>query len=618
MTEQKTMKFKAETKRVLDLVIHSLYSNKDIFLRELVSNSSDAIDRLRYLALDDPELLGEEYTPEIVIRADKEAKILTIIDNGIGMNAEDLEANLGTVASSGTLKFLEEAASNAVRPELIGQFGVGFYSAFMVADIVTVCSRKAGEESGWIWRSGDTDGYTVESSDDIPVGTSIELQMKDDQLEYLDNWKIESLVKHYSDFVSNPVFLFKEETDDDGNKEEKKSQINTGTPVWLRSPSDVDDSEYNSFYSHLTHDHAEPMDRFWYHGEGITEFYSLVFIPASRGMDIMIPDRRPGLSLYARKVMIMERAENILPPYLHFLRGVVESPDVSLNVSRELLQQDRVLKTVNKVLTRKILDHFSEMLEKDREKYDKFFALYGDFIKEGVYSDYERKEELASLLLFNTSKSDGEKSLTDIVEELPEDGQIFYLGGASLDELKRSPHLEASGDSEVVLLHGPVDLLAVESLMEFKGRKFTNLASEANEKDMSKEDKKIREEAEKEHSGLIESIKEILGDRVSGVRFSPRLRETPCILVAAQDDPGEMMKMMMRAMNQDAPESKKILELNPAHPVIASLEALSADEDSKDSFNTRVQMLLELARVLSGSKPDDPAGFGRFVAELMG
>ena len=617
MTEQKTMKFKAETKRVLELFIHSLYSNKDIFLRELVSNSSDAIDRLRYLALDDPDLLGEEYAPEIVIRVDKEAKILTVTDNGIGMNAEELEANLGTVASSGTLKFLEEAASNAVRPELIGQFGVGFYSAFMVADIVTVSSRKAGEESGWIWRSGDTDGYTIESSDGIPVGTSIELQMKDGELEYLDNWKIESLVKHYSDFVSNPVFLFKEETDDDGNKEEKKSQINTGTPVWLRSPSDVDDSEYNSFYSHLTHDHAEPMDRFWYHGEGITEFYSLVFIPSSRGMDIMIPDRRPGLSLYARKVMIMERAENILPPYLHFLRGVVESPDVSLNVSRELLQQDRVLKTVNKVLTRKILDHFSEMLEKDREKYDKFFALYGDFIKEGVYSDYERKEELASLLLFNTSKSQGEKSLTDIVEELPEDGQIFYLGGASLDELKHSPHLEASGDSEVILLHGPVDLLAVESLMEFKGRKFTNLASEANEKDMSKEDKEIRDEAEKEHSGLIESIKDILGDKVSGVRFSPRLRETPCILVAAQDDPGEMMKMMMRAMNQDAPESKRILELNPAHPVIASLEALNTDED-KDSFNTRVQMLLELARVLSGSKPDDPAGFGRFVAGLMG
>lgn len=618
MPEQKNMKFKAETKRVLDLVIHSLYSNKDIFLRELVSNSSDAIDRLRYLALDDPDLLGEEFAPEIVISTDKEAGTFTISDNGIGMNAEDLESNLGTVASSGTLKFLEDAASNAVRPDLIGQFGVGFYSAFMVADTVTVSSRKAGEESGWIWKSGDTDGYTIESAEGLPVGTSIELNMKEDAGEYLDTWKIESMVKHYSDFVSNPVFLIKEEKDDDGNMEEKKSQVNTGTPVWLRSPSDVDDAEYNSFYSHLTHDHAEPMDRFWYHGEGITEFYSLVFIPASRGMDIMIPDRRPGLSLYARKVMIMEREENILPAYLHFLRGVVESPDVSLNVSREMLQQDRVLRTVNKVLTRKILDHFSEMLEKDREKYNKFFDLYGDFIKEGVYSDHERKEELASLLLFDTSKSDGEKSLTDIAEELPEDGSIFYLGGASLEELKRSPHLEAAGDSDVILLHGPVDLLAIESLMEFKGRKFTNLASEASDKDMSKEDKEVRDKAEKEHSDLIQSIKEILGDKVSGVRFSPRLRETPCILVGAQNDPGEMMKMMMRAMNQDAPESKKILELNPAHPVIASLEAMGTDEGSKDSFKTRVEMLLELAKVLSGSRPDDPARFGRFVAELMG
>ena len=618
MSEQKTMKFKAETRRVLDLVIHSLYSNRDIFLRELVSNSSDAIDRLRYLALNDPDLLDNEYAPEIVISLDKETKTLTVSDNGIGMNADELESNLGTVASSGTIKFLEEAADNTASPELIGQFGVGFYSAFMVADTVTVTTRRAGEDSGWIWRSGNTEDYTIEPGENIPTGTSITLQMKEDAEEYLDGWKIESLVKHYSDFVSNPVFLFKEETDDDGNTEEKKSQINTGTPVWLRSPSDVEDSEYNSFYSHLTHDHAEPMDRFWYHGEGTTEFYSLVYVPASRGMDIMIPDRRPGLSLYARKVMIMERAESILPQYLHFLRGVVESPDVSLNVSREMLQQDRVLKTVNKVLTRKILDHFSEMMEQDREKYDKFFTLYGDFIKEGVYSDYERKEELASLLLFNTSKTDEMKALKNIVEELPEDGSIFYLGGASLEELKRSPHLESAGDSDVILLHGPVDLLAVESLMEYKGRKFKNLASETSETDLSSEDKEVRDKAEKEHSSLIQSIKDILGEKVSGVRFSPKLRETPCILVSAQDDPGEMMKMMMRAMNQDAPEAKNILELNPAHPLIASLESLSGNGESGDEFTRRVEMLLELAKVLSGSRPDDPTRFGKFVAELMG
>ena len=618
MSKKRTMKFKAETRRVLDLVIHSLYSNKDIFLRELVSNSSDAIDRLRYLALDDPDLLEEEYTPEILISIDKDANTLTVADNGIGMNDEDLKNNLGTVASSGTIKFLEEAATNAIQPELIGKFGVGFYSAFMVADTVTVHSRRAGEESGWIWVSGDTEGYTIQPAENLPVGTSITLQMKEDASEYLDNWKIESLVKHYSDFVSNPVFIRKEETDDDGSTQEKNSQINTGTPVWLRSPSDVDDAEYNTFYSHLTHDHAEPMDRFWYHGEGTIEFYSLVFIPASRGMDIMIPDRRPGLSLYARKVMIMERAESILPAYLHFIRGVVESPDVSLNVSREMLQQDRVLKTVNKVLTRKILDHLSEMLEQDREKYDKFFDLYGDFLKEGVYSDYERREDLASLLVFDTSNSEERRLLTDIVEKLPEDGSVYYLGGASLDELKRSPHLESAGDNEVILLYGPVDVLALESLAEFKGRKFVNLASEANEKDLSKEDKQVRDKAEKEHAELIQSIKDILGDRVSGVRFSPRLRETPCILVAAQDDPGEMMKMMMRAMNQDAPETKRILELNPAHPMLASLETLSSSGEVSESFKDRVEMLLELARVLSGLKPDDPARFGRYVAELMG
>jgi molecular chaperone HtpG len=617
MPEQKTMKFKAETRKVLDLVIHSLYSNRDIFLRELVSNSSDAIDRLRYLALDDPDLLGEEYSPEIVITADKKKKTILIADNGIGMNAEDLENNLGSVASSGTMKFLEEAAANAARPELIGQFGVGFYSTFMVADVVTVSSRRTGESQGWIWRSRGEDDYTIEAASDLPAGTSILLQMKEDAEEYLDNWKIESLVRHYSDFVSNPVFLVGDEKDEGGKKGEKKRQINTGTPVWLRSPSDIEKDEYNSFYSHLTHDHSEPLDSFWYHGEGITEFYSLVFIPASRGMDIMIPDRRPGLSLYARKVMIMERADKILPQYLHFLRGVVESPDISLNVSREMLQQDRILRTISKALTRKILDHLAEIMEQDSAKYEKFFSLYGDFIKEGAYSDYEHREELASLLLFNTSKSSGLKSLVDVVKDVPEDGVIHYLGGASLEELKRSPHLEAAGHGEVILLHGPVDVLSVEAMTEFKGRKFLNLASEASEKSMSQEDRDARSAAEKEHSDLIQSVRTILGDKVSGVRFSPRLKETPCILVTAQDDPGEMMKMMMRAMNQDAPESKKILELNPSHPVIASLELLKDRKGSEDQFKRRIEMLLELARVLSGSRPDDPVEFGRFVAELM-
>jgi len=615
MPEQKTLKFRAETRKVLDLVIHSLYSNRDIFLRELVSNSSDAIDRLRYLALDDPDILGDEYVPEIVISADKEKKTLLIADNGIGMNAEDLENNLGTVASSGTLKFLEEAAASAARPELIGQFGVGFYSTFMVADSVAVSSRRAGENQGFVWRSKGEDDYTIEAAEGLPAGTSVLLQMKEDAEEYLDNWKIESLVKHYSDFVSNPVFLV--EKDDSDKAEEKKNQINTGTPVWLRSPSDVEADEYNGFYSHLAHDHSEPLDTFWYHGEGTTEFYSLVFIPASRGMDIMIPDRRPGLSLYARKVMIMERADKILPPYLHFLRGVVESPDISLNVSREMLQQDRVLRTISKALTRKILDHLTEIMEQNWEKYEKFFSLYGDFIKEGAYSDHEHREELASLLLFNTWKSSGMKSLLEFVKELPEEGVIRYLGGSSLEELKRSPHLEAVCGEDVLLLHGPVDVLAVEAMMEFKGRKFLNVAGEASEKDMSQEDKDARAQAEKDHSDLIHSVREILGEKVSAVRFSPRLRETPCILVTAQDDPGEMMRMMMRAMNHDAPESKKILELNPAHPVIASLESLKRKEGSEGQFRRRIEMLLELARVLSGSRPDDPAEFGRFVAELM-
>lgn len=606
------MKFKAETRRVLDLVINSLYSNRDIFLRELVSNASDAIDRLRYLALDDPDLSGSGYVPEIEISADSETGILSIRDNGVGMNAADLEANLGTVASSGTLKFLEEAAANAVRPELIGQFGVGFYSSFMVADKVEVRTRRAGESSCWIWQSDGTEEYTIEEAENLPVGTTVLLHLKDDSKEYLEEWKIESLVRHYSDFVSNPVFLLRKDGDDD----EKREQINTGTPVWLRNPSDVQEDEYASFYSHLTHDHSEPLDRFWYHGEGVTEFYALVFIPADRGMDMMIPDRRPGLSLYARKVMIMERADRLLPQYLHFMRGVVESPDISLNVSREMLQQDRVLRTISKALTRKLIDHLTGMMEEDKDKYRKFFQQYGDFIKEGIYTDHQHRDNLAALLLFNTTGSNETRSLNEICGNIREDGVIHYLSGGDLEELKHSPYLESAGGGEVLLLHGPVDLLAMEALSEFNGRKFVNLASEAVEKDMSQEEKDSRAKAEKEHEGLIKTVRDILADRVSGVRFNPRLKETPCILVTTQDDPGEMMRMMMRAMNQDSPESVKVLELNPAHPLIDSLEKLEKS-GTPEEFRGRINMILELARVLSGNRPVDPAEFGRFVADLM-
>jgi len=612
MSEQKTLKFKAETKRVLDLVINSLYSHRDIFLRELVSNSSDAIDRLRYLALDDPDLTGDGYSPEIVISADEKGETLTITDNGTGMNSSDLQENLGTVASSGTLKFLEEAASASFKPELIGQFGVGFYSSFMVADKVTVKSRKAGEKSCWIWESDGSEEYTLQKTSGLPMGTSVTLHLKEDAREYLENWKIESLVRHYSDFVSNPVYLTR--VDDNG---ESREQINTGTPVWLRSPSDVEESEYNSFYSHLTHDHSDPFDRFWYHGEGVTEFYALVYVPSQRGMEFMMPDRRPGLSLYARKVMIMERADKILPQYLHFFRGVVESPDIALNVSREMLQQDKVLRTISKALTRKLLEHLSRMMEESPGKYRDFFRQYGDFIKEGVYSDHDRRSELADLLLFHESGSENTVSLTQISEKIPEEGVINYLAGASLDELMRSPYLESAGaGSSVLLLHGPIDLLAVEALGEFKGRKLVNLASEAVEKDLSQEEKDVRSQAEKDHAELIDSLRNALAEKVSGIRFSPRLRETPCILVSTQDDPGEMMRMMMKAMNHEAPQSKKILELNPAHPLTGSLEKFRMSS-SKEEFNRRAEMILELARVLSGAKPEDPAEFGRFITELM-
>ena len=397
------LKFKAETRRVLDLVIHSLYSHHDIFLRELVSNASDALDRLRFEALTDESLVDQDHEDRIELVPDKEAKTLTVRDTGIGMDGDEMARELGTIASSGSRSFaklLEENRPEEI-PELIGQFGVGFYSAFMVADTVEVFSRRAGTDQGYRWRSQGEETFTVKEVDDLPVGTSVVLHLKEDREEYLEAYTLRSLVSRYSDYITYPIVLAEPGSDE-------RPVLNSQRPIWTRPEDEVSDGEYNEFYKHLAHMTEEPLDRLTYHGEGVREFHALLFLPRSRQMQMMMPDYKSGISLYVRKVMIKEEAEELLPRYLRFVRGVVESPDLPLNISRELLQSNATVRVIRKALTRKVLSWLAELRDERIDDYRLLFDQFGDLLKEGVYSDYDHQEDLADLLLVHTSGSPDE------------------------------------------------------------------------------------------------------------------------------------------------------------------------------------------------------------------
>lgn len=611
------LKFKAETRKVLDIVINSLYSHPDIFLRELISNSSDALDKLRFEMLTDPGL-DKDRELRIDILPDEEAKTLTVRDNGTGMTEEEMASELGTIASSGTRGFLEkmEDIEGEVSPELIGQFGVGFYSTFMVADRVEVLSRKAGsDEQGHRWSSTGEETFTIKKEDDLPEGTSVILHMKDDMEEYLQAYRLKEMVRKYSDFISYPVYV---KTDAEDWESEP---VNTRKPIWTRLEDDVTDEEYNDFYKHLTFDTQEPLSRLVFHAEGTTEFYSLLYLPSTRTMEMLMPDYKTGIRLFIKKVLIEEEAEELLPKYLRFVKGVVESSDLPLNISRETLQENRTVRVIRKALTGKVLGWLKEMMDDDIDNYRKFFLNFGDLIKEGIYSDFQRREELSDLLLVWTSESEDEQvSLKKLVEELPEDTErLYYITGDDRKELASSPYLESAGASSapVLLFDSPVDEFMLQNLSEYKGKKLVSLQSEADEDELTEAEKAEKKNAEETFSGLLEFIKDQLGERVEDVRFSPRLSEAPCILVSDRNDPGDMLRRMMKTMNQELPEPKKILELNPRHSVIENLQELYEKERSGDKLRNYVSILFDLGTVMAGGRPDDPARFGRMVASLL-
>ncbi len=612
------LKFKAETKKVLDIVINSLYSHPDIFLRELISNSSDALDKLRFEILTSPELDSDREL-RIEILPDQKEGTLIVRDNGIGMTEDEMARELGTIASSGTRGFLENLAGSEAgkTPELIGQFGVGFYSTFMVADKVEVCSRRAGSNApGHRWISSGHDTFTISEEDDLPDGTSVILHLKTDMEEYLKSYRLKELVRKYSDFISYPVYV---ESDDDSDSD--KEPVNTQKPIWTRPEDEVSDEEYNEFYRHLSFDPQEPLSKLVFHAEGTTEFYSLLFIPSSRTMEMLMPDYKTGIRLFIKKVMIEEEADELLPRYLRFVKGVVESSDLPLNISRETLQNDRTVRVIKKALTGKVLGWLGEILSDDIGKYRKFFTNFGDLIKEGIYSDMQHRDDLADLLLVWTSRSgDEQKSLKELVDELPEGtDRLYYITGTDRKELASSPYLESVGKSgeEVLLFDSPVDEFMLQSLDEYRGMKLVSLLKEVDEDDLSEAEKAEKKTAEEAFAGLLEYMKDQLGDRIESVRFSPRLKESPCIIVSDRNDPGDMLRQMMRSMNQELPDAKKILELNPVHPIIETLQELYDKDRSGDKLKDYVQILFDLGTVIAGARPENPAEFGRRITSLL-
>jgi molecular chaperone HtpG len=618
-----TMQFKTELKQILDIIIHSLYSHKEIFLRELISNANDAIDTLRFQSLTKSELLEGDSEWKIKLIHDEKNGTLTISDNGIGMSKETIVLNLGTIARSGTQAFLESLKQAEVqqRPELIGQFGVGFYSAFMVADRVTVVSRQAGDLrlNGVRWESDGQGSYTVETVDKPSRGTDVILHLKQDEHEFLKEWKLRELVKHYSDFVEHPIVMDVSEEDEKGNKKLNEETLNSQKAIWLRPKSEVTPEDYNQFYKQLGHDFQDPLKVIHYSAEGAVEFKALLFIPAHKTMDLLWGDSRQprGLHLYIRRVFIMDNSEAVLPLYLRFVKGVVDSPDLPLNVSREMLQQSAPLEKIRSNLVNKILRTLADLKKDEYDRYVEFFKDLGVFLKEGVYQDRSNRDELADLLLLESTKTEPGKftTLAQYVERMTgEQNEIYYLIGDGRDLIEHSPYLESfrAKGQEVLLLTDPIDEFLVQALIEYKGKRL----KAADKGELAGGE--ISADKKKEYQPLLDFLKEKLGD-VKEVRLSSRLKESAACLVADEFAMGAHMERLMQRLGKsgEIPTSKRILELNPDHSVVVAMQKRFA----KDSTDTRIEvygkLLYDEALIAEGSRVRDPAVFVQRINELL-
>ena len=632
-----TLTFEAEVTNLLDLVIHSLYTNREIFLRELISNASDALDRLRFEALTNSDLLPEGEALCVTLERDEEAGTLTIADNGIGMDRAGLMANLGTLASSGTRRFLEQLreADSATKPELIGQFGVGFYSSFMVAKEVVVTTRKAGDDTGWVWRSTGGGEYSIEEAaaeaGETPRGTRITLHMKDgaDEKSFLTEWKVREIVQRYSDFIEYPVQMdvTREEpqVDDDGKPVEggeKKEVTTTETlnsmkPLWNRPKDEIKDEEYTEFYKHLTHDWTEPEEVIHFRAEGTFEYTALLFLPKERPFD-MFDSTQPKsrLSLHVRKVMVMNDCEDLLPPWLRFIRGVVDSADLPLNISRDTLQDNPQMKKIGARLTKKVLEVLDKRRSSSPDAYAETWKAFGPILKEGIYMGDDEDNRISNLCLFQTTNGDEPTTLAEYVERMGE-GQkdIWYLAGNERSVLESSPHLEAFKKKgwEVLLMLDPVDEWMLDRLREFDGKTLKNAAG--GEGLEAEEEGEAISSLKEEGAPLLKGLGEHYGKSIKEVRFSSRLTDSPAVLVSAEGALSPSMQRMMRASGQEIPDQPRILEINITHPLVERMGDLR--EGDVDRFSDYADLLLGQALLSEGSPPPDPARFSRLVTELM-
>ncbi|MTE21638.1 molecular chaperone HtpG [Streptomyces sp. TRM43335] len=642
-----TFEFQVEARQLLQMMVHSIYSNKDVFLRELVSNASDALDKLRIEALRDDALDVDVSDLHIEIEPDKDARTLTIRDNGIGMSRDEVVGLIGTIAKSGTAEFLRKLKEvqktdnpdrAAAAEGLIGQFGVGFYSAFMVADEVTLLTRRAGEDAGTRWTSTGEGTYTVETVADAPQGTSVTLRLKpvdnDDRLfDYTSPWKIKEIVKRYSDFITWPIRLVTaagegsaeegSEDGEDGGKPEPET-INSRQALWARPRNEVSDEEYHELYKHISHDWADPLETVRIHAEGTFEYQALLFLPARPPRDLFTQGGSRGLQLYVKRVLIMEDCEELVPPYLRFVKGVVDAQDLSLNISREILQQDRHIQMMRRRLAKKVLSTLKEMRAKRPEKYAEFWREFGPVVKEGLLNDFENRDAILAACSFATTH-DPEKTATlqEYVERMKEGQEhIYYLTGPSRAAVENSPHMEGYRDKglEVLVLTDPVDELWVDAVPDFQGKRLRSIAkgeAELGTEEEKEQAKAEREQQRQEYGDLLEWLGGRLGDEVKEVRLSSRLTTSPACVVSDTDDVTPGLRNMLRAMGQEMPESKRILELNPDHPLITGLRKAHAGRASDPELSGMAEIVYGMALLAEGGRPDDPSRFTKLLAERL-
>lgn len=644
-----TYQFQTEVNQLLTLIIHSLYSNKEIFLREIVSNASDALDKLKYLTVSDEAYKGVQFSPRIDISFDENAKTLTVRDTGIGMDEKDIISNLGTIARSGTKAFIEQLAADAKKDSnLIGQFGVGFYSAFMVASKIEVISKKASSPKVWKWTSDGKGEYDLAEADDtaFPLlegvgegshGTAVVMYLNDDDKEFASRWKIEDIVKRYSDHIAFPIYLHysKKEYDDKGGVKSESpvaEQINDASAIWQKSKSELKDEDYKSFYKSLSHDSDDPLLHVHTKAEGTQEYTTLFFVPAKAPFDMFHADYKPGVKLFVKRVYITDDDKELLPTYLRFVRGVIDSEDLPLNVSREILQQNRILTNIQTSSVKKLLSEFKKLSETDKAKYDQFITEFNRPLKEGLYGDYAHREELAELVRFkSTHEAMAEKdadgndkpvskwtSLADYVSRMKSDQKaIYYITGGDEKTLRQSPHLEAyrAKGLEVLIMDDEIDDIVIPSLGKYKewDLKAANRAG-SDEELGSDEDKKTAEEKEKNFKPVVEKIQKALGDRVKDVRLSKRLADSPSCIVVDENDPSLQMERMMKAMGQTGmAEVKPILEINADHALVKKIQ-----ESEDESFIADVSsVLLDQALIVEGSEIKDPADFVKRLNRLL-